>query len=88
TMGLANRVVPHGQSRAAAEELARELGAFPQVCLRHDRLSAYEQGDLSLDAALANELRHGLASLEAGAREGAGRFAAGEGRHGASGAGA
>ena len=82
-MGLANRVVPHGQARAAAEELARELAAFPQVCLRHDRLSAYEQADLALDAALANELRRGLASLEAGAREGAERFAAGEGRHGA-----
>jgi enoyl-CoA hydratase len=81
-MGLANRVVPHGQARATAEALARELAAFPQVCLRNDRLSAYEQADLEFTAALANELRHGLVSLDAGAREGAGRFAAGEGRHG------
>jgi enoyl-CoA hydratase len=81
-MGLANRVVPHGEARATAEALARELAAFPQVCLRNDRLSAYEQADLEFTAALANELRHGLASLDAGASEGAGRFAAGEGRHG------
>src|SRR5215468_3224606 len=45
-MGLANRVVPHGQSRRAAEELAHELASLPQVCLREDRLSAYEQVDL------------------------------------------
>src|SRR5215472_8270798 len=38
-MGLANRVVPHGQARQAAEELARQLAAFPQACLRNDRTS-------------------------------------------------
>ncbi|HEX8035230.1 MAG TPA: crotonase/enoyl-CoA hydratase family protein [Ktedonobacterales bacterium] len=81
-MGLANRVVPHGQGRAAAEELARELARFPQVCMRNDRLSAYEQWHLSLDDALANEFRHGMESLRAGAAEGAQRFAGGEGRHG------
>ena len=81
-MGLANRVVPHGQARAAAEELARGLARFPQVCMRHDRLSAYEQWDLSLDDALAGEFRHGMESLRAGAAEGAQRFASGEGRHG------
>ncbi|HKB48253.1 MAG TPA: crotonase/enoyl-CoA hydratase family protein, partial [Ktedonobacterales bacterium] len=36
-MGLVNRVVPHGQSRQAAEALAHDLARFPQVCLRHDR---------------------------------------------------
>jgi enoyl-CoA hydratase len=66
SMGLANRVVPKGQAREAAEALAAELCALPQACLRHDRLSAYEQHDLSLPDALANELRHGLATLEAG----------------------
>src|SRR5499433_3667263 len=50
-MGLANRVVPHGQSRQAAEELAHELARLPQVCLREDRLSAYEQADLSFEQA-------------------------------------
>lgn len=81
-MGLVNRVAPHGQARAAAEDLARQLAAFPQTCLRNDRLSAYEQADLPFEQAIANELRHGLASLAAGAQDGARRFASGAGRHG------
>ena len=81
-IGLANRVVPAGASRAAAEALAAQLAEFPQLCLRHDRLSAYEQHDLSLDDALANELRHGLVALEHEALGGAARFADGAGRHG------
>ncbi len=80
-MGLANRVVPRGQARAAAEELAREIAAFPQVCMRGDRRSAYEQFDLPLDEALHNEFRHGLRALE-NAAEGVQRFAKGAGRHG------
>jgi enoyl-CoA hydratase len=40
-IGLANRVVPKGAARAAAEALARELAALPQICLKSDRLSAY-----------------------------------------------
>lgn len=81
-MGLANRVVPPGQARAAAEALALELTKFPQLCMRHDRLSAYEQWDMSLDAAIANEFQYGMRSLAAGSLEGARRFASGEGRHG------
>ena len=41
-MGLVNRVVAAGQSRPAAEELARELANFPQRCLREDRSSLLE----------------------------------------------
>ncbi|HXM56255.1 MAG TPA: crotonase/enoyl-CoA hydratase family protein [Candidatus Dormibacteraeota bacterium] len=83
-MGLANRVVAAGETRAAAEALALEIARFPQACMRHDRLSAYEQGDLGFDAAIANEFRHGLASLGSSeAVEGARRFAGGDGRHGA-----
>ena len=63
-MGLVNRVVPDGSSRAAAEELARELAAFPQTCLREDRLSLLESERLDEDAALANEFAHGMRSLE------------------------
>jgi enoyl-CoA hydratase len=73
-MGLANRVVPAGTARAAAEALARELSELPQTCMRQDRLAAYEEASLSIEAALANELRHGLVSLQAGAVEGAQRF--------------
>ena len=36
-IGLANRVVPHGQARAEAEQLAQEIARFPQLCLRVDR---------------------------------------------------
>ncbi|MGB1221274.1 MAG: crotonase/enoyl-CoA hydratase family protein, partial [Alcanivoracaceae bacterium] len=41
--GLANRVVPAGQARLAAEALAADIAGFPQRCLREDRLSSYEQ---------------------------------------------
>ena len=81
--GLANRVVPEGKARAAAEELAAQIAAFPQACMRHDRLSSYEQWGLPLPEALKNECRHGQASLASGdAEAGAGRFREGEGRHG------
>lgn len=83
-MGLANRVVPRGQSLAAAQALAAEIAKFPQATMRGDRASAYEQFALSLDDALKNEFRHGLASLASGeAIEGATQFRAGKGRHGA-----
>jgi enoyl-CoA hydratase/carnithine racemase len=81
-MGLVNRVVAKGEARRAAEALALELAAFPQTCLRTDRLSAYEQWDLSLDRAFANELEHGRKALDAGAAKGAARFAKGAGRGG------
>ena len=80
-IGLVNRVVAPGRSRAAAEELAAELAALPQIALRADRLSAYEQHDLALPEALANELARGQLALAEGAA-GAARFAAGAGRHG------
>ena len=81
--GLANRVVPEGKARAAAEELAAQIAAFPQACMRHDRLSSYEQWGLPLGEALKNECRHGQVSLASGeAVAGAGRFREGEGRHG------
>ena len=80
-IGLVNRVVPTGSARSAAEELAGRIAAFPQTCLRHDRLSLLEQAGLSEAEALANELRHGLVSLEE-AGEGVSRFVAGEGRGG------
>jgi enoyl-CoA hydratase len=82
-MGLANRVVPKGQSRAAAEELAAQIAAFPEVTMRNDRLSAYEQWSLDFEDAMRNELKRGNESLTSGAaREGAQRFASGEGKHG------
>ncbi len=81
-MGLVNRVVPKGTARAAAEALAQELARLPQAAMRGDRLSAYQQWDLDYEAALANELQHGMKALAEG-MAGAARFAAGAGRHGA-----
>jgi len=82
-IGLANRVVPKGDARAAAEALAAELVRFPQRCLRNDRLSAYEQYDLGMEEALLNETRRGLEVLNSGETlRGAARFAAGKGRGG------
>lgn len=81
-MGLVNRVAPHGQARQVAEALAGELARFPQVCMRQDRLSAYEQFDLTWEQALTNEFQHGMISMQAGGVAGAQRFAEGAGRHG------
>jgi len=80
-IGLANRIVPAGQARAAAEQLARELAAFPQACLRADRRSALEGLGEPLETALGREFAGG-AEVLAEAAEGARRFASGEGRHG------
>jgi len=82
-MGLANRIVDDGEALQAALELARQLGRFPQTCLRSDRLSAYEQWDLSLEDALHNEFERGLAVIASRETvDGATRFASGRGRHG------
>ena len=70
-------------ARAEAEALARSLAELPQLCLRSDRRSAYESWELDLDAALAREYALGRVTRDSGeSREGAARFAAGEGRHG------
>jgi enoyl-CoA hydratase len=83
-MGLANRLTEPGEALGAAIELAAQIAAFPQICTRSDRRSSYEQWDLSLAEALANETRHGLEVLRSGETlDGATRFASGEGRHGA-----
>ncbi|WP_205472675.1 crotonase/enoyl-CoA hydratase family protein [Nocardioides sp. SYSU D00038] len=82
-IGLVTRVVEPGRAREEAERLARELAAFPQACLRHDRLALLESAGRPDEEAMAVEHGHGLASLEAGALDGAARFAGGAGRHGA-----
>jgi len=80
-MGLANRVVPNGQSRSAAEELAAELARSPQGCMRSDRLSALHQWGHSQAEALDFEFGS-LARVAAESIDGARRFADGAGRHG------
>lgn len=82
-MGLANRIAPKGDALYEALKLAQQLCEFPQICMRHDRLSALEQWGLPYDQAMANEVDHGRHALKADeARTGAARFAAGRGRGG------
>jgi enoyl-CoA hydratase len=82
-IGLANRLVPEGESLKAAIELAQMLSKFPQQCMRNDRRSAYEQFGLSLDDALGNEFALGEMTIQSGETfGGAAQFASGAGRGG------
>ncbi|BCI79899.1 enoyl-CoA hydratase [Mycolicibacterium sp. TY66] len=81
-IGLANRVVPPGQARAKAEELAHQLAALPQLCLRADRMSALRQWGESEQSAMEFEFAS-LSQVAAESLAGAQRFAGGAGRHGA-----
>jgi len=82
-MGLANRLAPKGRALDAALELGTQLSAFPQLCLRNDRLSAIGQWSLDWGQATAAEIALGMKTLRSGqAQEGAARFTAGEGRGG------
>ena len=81
--GLANRVVPDGTSRQAAEELAAQIAAFPQLCMKMDRASAYDTFNSPFGDALRREFERGTEVLKSReAQEGAQRFAAGAGRGG------
>ncbi|WP_233828372.1 crotonase/enoyl-CoA hydratase family protein [Paraburkholderia sp. ZP32-5] len=81
--GLANRVVPNGNARAAAEQLAAELAAFAQAALLADRRSALENSTLDdLAEALRREGAGGYDAVFAEGVAGAARFASGAGRHG------
>ncbi len=81
-IGLANRVVPKGGARTAAEELATELAQLPQGCLRADRLSALNQWGHAEAEAMDVEFGS-LSKVAAESLAGARRFAGGAGRHGA-----
>jgi enoyl-CoA hydratase len=83
-MGLANRLTARGDALRTAIELAAELAALPQHCMREDRLSSYEQWGLDLRDAMRTEYEHGMEVLRTGdVVAGAARFASGAGRHGA-----
>jgi enoyl-CoA hydratase len=81
-IGLADRVVADGAALPAAIELAKQIAAFPQVCMNSDRLSAYRQWDFDIEGALAHEAHAGVAPLREGAAAGARRFTEGAGRGG------
>ncbi len=82
-MGLVNRLTEPGGALAGALALGVQIAAFPQLCLRSDRLASYDQWSLDLPNALTAEYHHGIETIRSGETQaGAARFAAGEGRHG------
>lgn len=82
-IGLANRRAPAGKALATALDLARQIAAFPQTCMRGDRMSTLEQWSLPEADALKNEMTKGLATIKTGeTRGGATAFTKGKGRHG------
>ena len=80
--GLANRVCPAGQALEAAVKLAEEIAAFPQICMRSDRRSAYEGAGMGLLDAINNEFHIGQDAIRLEAVAGASRFVKGDGRGG------
>jgi len=81
-IGLCEKVVPRGQARDAAEEMAHEIARFPQVCMRADRRSVYLQHGLRELAALEREWTNCSGVFKAEGAAGAARFSTGAGRHG------
>ena len=81
-IGLCEYVTPKGGARERAQELARDIARFPQVCVRADRRSAIGSAGLSLREALTQEWYNGREALIKDGVAGASRFKDGLGRHG------
>ena len=81
-IGLCEYLVPNGEVRAKAEELARTIAAFPPVCVRTDRRSAIKSHGLPVRDALIQEWYNGREALVKDGTAGAARFKSGLGRHG------
>ena len=82
SIGLANRLVETGAALAEAQAMAATIAAFPETCMRTDRMAAYRQWGESVAEALRSEARHGAAPLQSEAAIGAARFTSGTGRNG------
>jgi enoyl-CoA hydratase len=82
SIGLAEKLVPTGGARAAAEEMAQEIARFPQDCVVADLTSVHGQLGKPLRQALREEYAGALSSMEHEGVAGAGRFVGGKGRHG------
>jgi enoyl-CoA hydratase len=80
-IGLVNRVVPPGCEVTAACEWADAIASVPQETMLADREAALRGAGLPLEDGLALERRLGWQTAPTG-RQGALRFAAGEGRSG------
>ncbi|HJT55110.1 MAG TPA: crotonase/enoyl-CoA hydratase family protein [Ktedonobacteraceae bacterium] len=81
--GLANEVVPRGQSLMRAVALGHMLAKFPQTCLRNDRQATYLGLSKDLAEGLRLEAALGAETLKSGeAAAGSMRFQQGQGRKG------
>lgn len=81
-IGLCEKVVPRGQARQAAEDLAGQIARYPQACVRADRRAVYLQYGLAERQALEVEWTNCEGIFEREGSAGARRFAEGGGRHG------
>ena len=81
-IGLCEYVVPDGEARERAEQLAHEIARFPQRCVRADRRSARESYGLPMRQALVQEWEGSRAVVVEEGISGARRFADGAGRGG------
>ncbi|XP_034980587.2 enoyl-CoA hydratase EchA19-like isoform X1 [Zootoca vivipara] len=84
-LGLANRIVPSGQALQHAIELAEQISAFPQHCMRADRNSAYHSAfdASSFTEAMQFEFDTGVQVVLEESVPGANKFSLGHGRGGA-----
>jgi enoyl-CoA hydratase len=81
-IGMCEKVVPPGEARAAAEQMAHEIARFPQEAVRADRRSVLETYGMPVREALRREWVNGVEAHFKEGATGAGRFASGLGRHG------
>ena len=79
--GPVNRLAPAGAALETAVELAEVIAGFPQETVGTDRAAVHDGLGETLEHGLAIEGWHGSRAMET-AREGADRFAGGEGRGG------
>lgn len=81
-IGLCEKVVGHGEARAAAEAMAHDIARFPQQAVRADRASIIETRGMPVRDALRHEWANGMTAILNEGVHGAARFAEGAGRHG------
>ena len=81
-IGLCEYLVPNGEVRSKAEELAQDIARFPPTCVRTDRRSAIKSQGLPIRDALIQEWYNGREALVKDGVAGAARFKDGLGRHG------
>ena len=80
-IGMCEQLVDHGEARVAAEAMAHEIARFSQAALRADRRSVIETYGLPVREAMRREWANGVEAHFKECAAGAGRFAAGLGRH-------